>query len=301
MKKDLQEQRAEAILYVPVTVIAPDPQGGNVGGAGRTQDTTDLQPSIRKQGVLKPLEVRPAAGDVPETFWLIDGYRRWTAARQVDPALRVPVIVRDVPQERLAELRAAFMMSQPHEMIVLDDEAQVAGGWCRMVHELALEGRHNYEIAQITGMTTDVVGALVRLYDEKEAVKRTVAEGRMAITVYSLLKTAPEELKAYVVGKRGQITASNVRDILRNWEDIRRRQRKEQEKEAQMSESEAGSGEQATRAASGDFLESDEEEQPTAQLLNDALRSLRRAAERDLEPTDYYILEQIQKELEKLA
>lgn len=298
MKKDLQDHKAEAILYVPVTVIAPDPEGGNVGGSGRTQDTTDLQPSIRKQGVLKPLEVRPAAGDVPETFWLIDGYRRWTAARQVDPALRVPVIVRDVPQERLAELRAAFMMSQPHETIVLDDEAEVAGGWCRMVHELAFEGRHNYEIAQVTGMTTDVVGALVRLYDEKEAVKRAVADGRMAITAYSLLKTAPEELKAYVVGKRGQITASNVRDILRNWEDIRQRQQAEREEP----EPDRADAALESDPATGDFVSGQQDEdQPTAYLLNGALQRLRQAGQRELKETDYYILEQIQKELERLV
>lgn len=289
MNRDPQEKAQ--IIYVPADRIVPRPEG-NVGGDGRALDTTDLQPSIRKRGVLKPLEI--ILGPNGE-FYLEDGYRRWTAARQIDPALPVPVILRDVPDEDIAELRAIFMMSQPHAPLVIDDQGNVTGGWCRVVHELAESGKRNFEIADLCGMTTDAAGAYVRLYDEPRAIKEAVAAERMAITVYSLIKTAPQEMKEFIVAKRGQITASYVREVRDNWPEIAQRGQEESE-EAKTVEIERETVEQEREHGH----DQDRDEIPTARLLNGALHRLRQAAERELEASDYFILEQIEQVLEGL-
>jgi ParB family transcriptional regulator, chromosome partitioning protein len=59
----------------------------------------ELAQSIRTTGVIQPLLVRPAGG----LFELVAGERRWRAA-QIAGLARVPVIVREIPDEKLLEL-----------------------------------------------------------------------------------------------------------------------------------------------------------------------------------------------------
>jgi len=59
----------------------------------------ELAQSIRTSGVIQPLLVRPAGG----LFELVAGERRWRAA-QIAGLVRVPAIVRDIPDEKLLEL-----------------------------------------------------------------------------------------------------------------------------------------------------------------------------------------------------
>lgn len=277
------------LLYVPVNRIFPRP-GGNVGGDERTRDTTNIQPSIREHGILKPLEVSPREDD---TFYLEDGYRRWTAARQIDETMLAPVLLRDVPDDVLVQLRAIYMQSQPHAPVVIDGEGNVTGGWCRVVHELSQAGHHNYEIADLCGMTTDAAGAYVRLYDESKPVKEAVASERMAITVYSLIKTAPQEFKEHIVSKRGQITASYVRDARNHWspqpKDDGAQSTPEREDTPDV-QSELSMAEEVTSP----------DAQPTARLLNGALHRLRQVVGRELGEREWHIVEQIESTLKEM-
>jgi len=59
----------------------------------------ELAQSIRTTGVIQPILVRPAGG----LFELVAGERRWRAA-QMAGLVRVPVIVREIPDEQLLEL-----------------------------------------------------------------------------------------------------------------------------------------------------------------------------------------------------
>ncbi len=59
----------------------------------------ELAQSIRTTGVIQPLLVRPAGG----LFELVAGERRWRAA-QLAGLVRIPAIVREIPDENLLEL-----------------------------------------------------------------------------------------------------------------------------------------------------------------------------------------------------
>src|SRR5690242_14047976 len=66
----------------------------------------ELAQSIRRNGVIQPILARPArtrtgAGDA--RFEIIAGERRWRAAQRAG-LMKVPVIVRDVPDDRLLEV-----------------------------------------------------------------------------------------------------------------------------------------------------------------------------------------------------
>ena len=60
----------------------------------------DLARSIKSSGVIQPILVRSMAAG---SYEIVAGERRWRAAQRAG-LLRVPVVVRDVPEERLLEL-----------------------------------------------------------------------------------------------------------------------------------------------------------------------------------------------------
>ena len=60
----------------------------------------DLARSIKSSGVIQPILVRPMAAG---SYEIVVGERRWRAAQRAG-LLRVPVVVRDVPEEKLLEL-----------------------------------------------------------------------------------------------------------------------------------------------------------------------------------------------------
>src|SRR3989442_15888292 len=59
----------------------------------------ELAASIRESGLIQPLLVRRAGG----RYQIIAGERRWRAAQHLGLAT-VPVVIRDVPDDRLLEL-----------------------------------------------------------------------------------------------------------------------------------------------------------------------------------------------------
>ena len=83
----------EALLNLPVSRVRP----------GKYQPRTrmdaaaleELAASIRVQGLMQPLLVRPVGG---EAYELIAGERRWRAA-QMAGLTEVPALVREVPDE----------------------------------------------------------------------------------------------------------------------------------------------------------------------------------------------------------
>jgi ParB family chromosome partitioning protein len=58
----------------------------------------ELAQSIRTTGIIQPLLVRPRGG----LFELVAGERRWRAA-QIAGLVRVPAIIREIPDDRLLE------------------------------------------------------------------------------------------------------------------------------------------------------------------------------------------------------
>ncbi len=212
------------ISNVLVSEIVPDPQVPNPRGP--IFDTTSLQPSIRTDGIKRPLWVRLAANG-STGYWLIDGYRRWTAARAVELET-APVEIHDVDDRGVRKLQLLANQQEDLPFIVMDKNDEINGGTCTIVcHEIEENGAKRQELAPYLGVTPDTVGALYRLCFESAGLQRLVADDRMAITVYSKVKMAPPKLKAYIVSQvaaqklRGNITARYVNELLAKWDDIK--------------------------------------------------------------------------------
>src|SRR5204863_3304300 len=87
----------EAASEAPVASLEPNPyQPRSAVDAARL---AELAASIRESGMVQPILVRPQG----ERFQIIAGERRWRAAQQAGLAT-VPVVVRDVADDRLLEL-----------------------------------------------------------------------------------------------------------------------------------------------------------------------------------------------------
>ncbi|HVR71056.1 MAG TPA: ParB/RepB/Spo0J family partition protein [Vicinamibacteria bacterium] len=88
---------APAAGEVPIESLEPNPYQPRTGI--EPQALAGLAQSIRESGIVQPILVRPHG----RGYQIIAGERRWRAARQAGLD-RVPVSVRDVPDDQLLEL-----------------------------------------------------------------------------------------------------------------------------------------------------------------------------------------------------
>src|ERR1051326_4930237 len=87
----------EQTTEVAIDLIDPNPlQPRRTFEKGRMDE---LAQSIRANGIIQPLVVRKAG----DRYQLVAGERRWRAAKLAEVAT-VPIVVRDIPEDRLLEV-----------------------------------------------------------------------------------------------------------------------------------------------------------------------------------------------------
>jgi ParB family chromosome partitioning protein len=130
----------------------------------RTESLEELADSIRAQGVVQPVVVRPLGED---RYELIAGERRWRAA-QIAGLHEVPAVIRDVPDE--AAVAMALIENIQRENLNPLEEARALD---RLVREFGLthEGA-----AGAVGRSRAAVSNLLRLLDLEAEVKALVEE-----------------------------------------------------------------------------------------------------------------------------
>ncbi len=128
----------------------------------------ELSRSIRAQGVVQPIVVRPLPGG--ERSEMIAGERRWRAA-QLAELDRIPAIVRDIPDE-MAMAIALIENIQREDLNPLEE----AGAFRRLVDEF---GMTHQAVADAVGRSRVAVSNLMRLLDLAAAVKTRIAEGEL--------------------------------------------------------------------------------------------------------------------------
>jgi ParB family chromosome partitioning protein len=127
----------------------------------------ELVDSIRTHGVLQPVLVRPLA----RGFQLVAGERRLMAAQRAG-LLRVPALIRDVPDERLLEL--ALIENIQREQLNPIEEAQA----CQNLIETMKCTQE--ELAVQLGKERSTVANALRLLKLPPAVKLLVADGNLS-------------------------------------------------------------------------------------------------------------------------
>jgi ParB family chromosome partitioning protein len=128
-----------------------------------------LSHSIQNSGLIQPIIVRRLAAD---TFEIVAGERRWRAAQQAG-LLRVPVVVRDVPDDKLLEL--ALIENLQRENLNPIEEAEA---YRRLIDEYHVTQE---QVAAAVGKDRATVANYVRLLALPSEVQADVAAGVLAM------------------------------------------------------------------------------------------------------------------------
>ncbi len=159
------EQPRDALLTLPVGRIRP----------GRYQPRTkmdqqalaELAASIRSQGLMQPLLVRPVDRD---RYELVAGERRWRAA-QMAGLEEVPALVREIPDE--AALAMSLIENIQRENL---NPMEEAAGIQRLVDEFRMT---HEQAADAVGRSRSATTNLLRLLKLARPVQEMLMEGAL--------------------------------------------------------------------------------------------------------------------------
>ncbi len=136
----------------------------------------ELAQSIRANGVIQPIVIRRSAqttgGIGAEQYEIIAGERRWRAAQRAG-LLKVPVVVRDVPDEKLLEV--ALIENIQRENLNPIEEAQA---YRRLADEHHLS---QDQMAIAVGKDRATISNYMRLLKLPVEVRNDVAAGSLAM------------------------------------------------------------------------------------------------------------------------
>ncbi len=158
-----ESAKKEVQRSLPVSALQP----------GKYQPRTQMDPasldelaaSIRAQGLMQPILVRPVA---PDRYEIIAGERRWRAA-QLAGLTEVPTLIREIPDD--AALAMALIENIPREILNPLEEAL---GLQRLVAEVALT---HQQAADAVGRSRPAASNLLRLLQLAQPVQDMLMAG----------------------------------------------------------------------------------------------------------------------------
>ena len=186
---------------------------------GKYQPRRDMDPtaleelaqSIKAQGVMQPIVVRPIGGG---RFEIIAGERRWRASQQAGLD-RIPALVREVPDE--AAIAMALIENIQREDLSPIEEAVALQ---RLQQEFQLTQQ---QVAEAVGKSRVTITNLLRLIGLPEEVKTLLAHGDLEMGHARALLGLPLERQvegARHVVARG-LTVRQTEALVRQWLNTR--------------------------------------------------------------------------------
>ena len=136
----------------------------------RTESLSELADSIKAQGLVQPILVRPLAPANPgesQRYEIIAGERRWRAAQMAGLA-DIPAVIRDVPDE--AAVAMALIENIQRENLNPLEEARALS---RLIEEFGLT---HQAAAEAVGRSRAAVSNLLRLMELADEVKQLLEE-----------------------------------------------------------------------------------------------------------------------------
>jgi ParB family transcriptional regulator, chromosome partitioning protein len=164
----------ESLEQIPLELIRPNPRQPR--SSFDDQTLNELAESLKANGLLQPILLRPLAGNGYE---LIAGERRWRAARLAGLE-RVPAIVRSTEESRRLELA--------------------------LIENMAREDLNPVEAARACAALVEELGLT------KEDVGRRVGRSRVAVSNWIRLLDLPDEVLAML--EAGELTEGHGRALL---------------------------------------------------------------------------------------
>jgi ParB family chromosome partitioning protein len=173
-----RERETGRPMEIDIDLLTPNPRQPRGQMADAALD--DLAQSIRSNGVLQPILVRPVNG----RFEIVAGERRWRAAQRAG-LLKVPVAVRPIADDKL--LQVALIENIQREDLNPIEEAK-AYQQLASEHQMSQE-----EIALAVGKDRATVANYIRLLRLPAEVRNTLASGELSMGHARALVTISDE------------------------------------------------------------------------------------------------------------
>jgi ParB family chromosome partitioning protein len=154
----------------------------------------ELASSIRSQGVIQPIVVRPIVGG---RFEIVAGERRWRAS-QMAGLTEIPAIVREIPDE--AAVAIALIENIQRESLNPIEESMALQ---RLMEEFSMT---HQQVADAVGKSRTTITNLLRLLSLADDVKTMVEHGDLEMGHARALLTLPEALQieaAQIIANKG--------------------------------------------------------------------------------------------------
>jgi ParB family transcriptional regulator, chromosome partitioning protein len=166
----------------------------------RAESLEELAASIKSQGVIQPIVVRPVGHPLPgesQRYEIIAGERRWRAA-QIAGIAQIPAVVREVPDES-AVIMALIENIQREDLNPLEEARALA----RLIEEFGLT---HQTAADAVGRSRAAVSNLLRLTELAEEVKELLEQRKIemghARALLSLTSRRQQVEVAHLVAKK---------------------------------------------------------------------------------------------------
>ncbi|MGQ0654911.1 MAG: ParB/RepB/Spo0J family partition protein [Betaproteobacteria bacterium] len=193
--------RSDALLTLPVSRIRP----GKYQPRTRMdqQALAELAASIRAQGLMQPLLVRPLnLHGERERYELIAGERRWRAARMAGLE-EVPVLVREVPDESALAL-SLIENIQREDLNPMEESAGIQ----RLIDEFRMT---HEQAADAVGRSRSATTNLLRLLKLAKPVQEMLMEGALEMG-HARALLALDPARQIEAGNRVAARGLSVRD-----------------------------------------------------------------------------------------
>lgn len=191
------------VRTLPLKAIVPNPMQPRRVFA--ESELTDLAASIRENGLLQPLVVRPASGS-SSRFELVAGERRFRALISLDWT-DAPVVVRDADDETLLVL--ALVENLQREALNPLEEAE---GYEALSERF---GMKQADIARAVGKDRSTVSNLLRLLHLPPSIRRLVESGALSQGHARPLLTLDDPVRASELAKKAASEGWSVREVER--------------------------------------------------------------------------------------
>jgi ParB family chromosome partitioning protein len=164
---DEQAPAPRGVREVPIEFLRPNPfQPRHVF---REEELTDLSNSIREQGILQPIVVRPVAGEI-DAFEIVAGERRWRAAQKAQ-LHQVPVLVKELTDAQSLEI-AIIENVQRADLNAVEE----AAGYDRLMQQFDYT---QDKVSKLIGKSRSHVANTMRLLTLPVSVRNLIEDGQL--------------------------------------------------------------------------------------------------------------------------
>lgn len=210
MKQPEAEAERRQPTTIPIDAIQPNPYQPRT--AFPQDSLLELAESMRKNGVLQPVMVTPAA--TPGRYELIVGERRWRAAKLAGLTV-IPAVIRSATAPE--RLHLALVENLQREDL---NPLEAAKGYRRLIDDFHLTQE---EVGEIVGKSRVVVANALRLLDLPTAIRQALAGGLIteghARALAGLDDVSTQEALAHrVINER--LTVREVEKLVADWKTV---------------------------------------------------------------------------------